>query len=155
MEIPLEVLEILSSHANFLWVKECDGTDRIKYLSEKWITVWSGNDDCITLDMQNWAYWAISVTAGIIPKKVINIIENKLTSWDDVESNNIASNLLFPPGYPNPHLIHNALSMINYTWEKVVFRSPVGPVWTAAQEHTIKVLTSRKYYSASCAIQTS
>ncbi len=140
MEIPLEVLEILSTHPNFLWVKECDWTQRIKYLSEKGITVWCWNDDCITLDMQNWAYWAISVTAGIIPKKVINIIENKLTFWDDVEDNNIASNLLFPPNYPNPHLIHNVFSMINYTWEKVVFRSPVGPIWETAQNYVLEVL---------------
>lgn len=141
MEIPLEVIEVLSQHPNFVWVKECDWSERIQYLVNKWITVWTWNDDSIVNDVnQIRAYWVISVTAWIIPNIVRSIIDNKFNIWYEVTQNSIASELLFPPWYPNPHMVHNVFSMKRYNWETVSFRWPVWPISEVVQSYAIEVM---------------
>lgn len=141
MEIPLDVIEIIAKHPNFVWVKECDWSERIEYLVNKWITVWTWNDESIVKDVnQLWAYWSISVTAWIIPDVVRSIIDNKFNVCAEVTKNTIASELLFPPWLPNPHMIHNVFAMNRYRWEKVFFRWPVWPVSEAVQTYTIEVM---------------
>lgn len=140
-EIPLEVLDILSKHPNFIWVKECDWADRIKYLVNKWITVWTWNDDTMVRDVNIlWCDWVISVTSNIVSASVQEIVRYWQSSWPDVDKNEIASKLLFP-WIPNPIMIHNVTSLQRYDWENTItFRLPTWPISKEQQEWALKYM---------------
>ena len=141
MEIPLDVLEILSKHPNFIWVKECDWPDRVKYLVNNWITVWTWNDDTITQDVNElWWYWVISVTSNIVSDSVLEIVQYWWSSIGDINRNKIASELLFP-WIPNPIMIHNVTSLQRNYWEiPAIFRWPTWPISKEQQEWALKYM---------------
>jgi len=76
------VLEVLSKHPNFLWVKECDWAEKIADLRSRWIRVWTWCDDSSFSDIhESWANWTISVVCNLDPELMLEIRESqKITS---------------------------------------------------------------------------
>jgi 4-hydroxy-tetrahydrodipicolinate synthase len=74
-DIPSPVIEAVSRHANMAGVKECVGHERVKYCTDKCMTVWSGNDD--ECHDSRWKYGAsgvISVASNLVPGLMRNLI---------------------------------------------------------------------------------
>lgn len=150
MEIPLEVLDMLSQHPNFIWVKECDGSiinwdkrynQRIQYLVNKSITVWTGNDDSLVRDIhQDWAFWVISVTAGFVSEDVLNLVDE---NFDEqyLKNNQKAASALFPNGVPNPWAANWSWNMIdNDNSQPAIMRLPVGALTLREQRYVSDIL---------------
>lgn len=134
VSIPLEVIYKLSDHPNFIWVKECDWWERIKNLTNKWIRVWSWNDDELVEDtLKYWAYGSISVVCNLMPKTIQAIVEWSLDKKEILRLEQW-SKILFPKNTPNPIAIHNASEMIRYKWEKIWFREWSVPFIIEQQE---------------------
>lgn len=139
--LSIEVLEILSKHPNFLWVKECDWSEKISKLVEKWIKVWTWNDDSSIKDIhEKWATWTISVICNIDPELILEI-----QKWTNITSKKVnrlmnLSHLIFLPWQPNPKPIHNAIEMIRRSVNENInfpatFRLPVWPLNNKQQEY--------------------
>lgn len=131
VQIPLEVIKLLSGHPNFLGVKECDWYDRIRKLANWDIKVWSGNDDTVPNDVHSCgAFGILTVTGAIDPQIVQTIVEWNPTRADIIRHLTVSS-ILFPPDHPNPAGVHNASEMIRRENQDVnypaVFRDVVGP----------------------------
>lgn len=152
MLIPLEVLEVLSKHPNFVWVKECDWAvkkdgkkynERIEFLVKKWITVWTWNDDSLVRDIhQDWAYWAISVTSGFVAEEVMALVGWNIAD-ESIRKNMRAAHALFPNWIPNPGAASSAWEMIRLSeWKRwsAIFRLPLWALLVRQQEHIAKIL---------------
>ena len=140
MVIPIEVIQILSKHPNFLWVKECDWGDRIRALKKLWIRVWTWNDDESFLNIHDdWADWTISVVCNVDPELMLEVKEWIWMTKNKINRLLTLSHLIFLPGQPNPKPIHNAMEMIrrNVTWltAPATFRSPWWPLNIAQQKY--------------------
>ena len=103
-----EVIEPLSTNANFIGVKECAGNERIAYYEKKGIACWSGNDDESFVGRhQLGSHGVISVTSNIIPELMRLLMDN-----NDPTLNERLQNLmkwLFCE--PNPIAINTAMMM--------------------------------------------
>ncbi len=63
-----EIIEPLSTHKNFIGMKECSGNDRIAYYEKRGIACWSGNDDESYVGRHvHGSHGVISVASNIIP----------------------------------------------------------------------------------------
>jgi 4-hydroxy-tetrahydrodipicolinate synthase len=100
-----DIIEPLSSHKNFIGVKECAGNDRIAYYEQQGIACWSGNDDeCHEGRHKFGSHGVISVTSNIVPKLMRQLMDNEsmalnlelqgLMQWLFCEPNPIAINTL-------------------------------------------------------------
>ena len=103
-----DIIEPLSTHKNFIGVKECAGNDRIAHYEKQGIACWSGNDD-ESHDGRHihGSHGVISVTSNIVPSLMRQLMDNKNT-----ELNNSLQGLmqwLFCE--PNPIGINTALMM--------------------------------------------
>lgn len=100
-DIPDDIILSLSSHQNFLGVKECTGNARIKAYKARGVTCWSGNDDEAHEGKHLYdAQGVISVTSNLIPGLFASLMKtrddstaeslNELISWLFCEPNPIA-----------------------------------------------------------------
>lgn len=103
-----DIIVPISTHENFVGVKECAGNERIGYYEEKGIACWSGNDDeCFAGRHQFGSHGVISVTSNLVPTLMRKLM-------DEQDSNLNASmqglmNWLFCE--PNPIAINTSLMM--------------------------------------------
>ncbi len=140
MPIPIKVLEVLSRHPNFLWVKECDWSDRIQELSRLWIRVWTGNDDESFLNIhRDGAKWVISVVWNINPTLMQEVVEGVSMTKEKIDELLCLSHIAFLPWQPNPKGIHNIMEMTRRAqrviWAPAVFRWPSWPLSLEQQEY--------------------
>jgi len=119
-----EIIEPLSSHENFVGVKECAGNDRIAYYEAKGIACWSGNDDESHDGRHKFgSHGVISVTSNIIPGLMRQLMDNEnnelnnqlngLMTWLFCEPNPIAINttlMMTKAVSPNFRLPYQALT---------------------------------------------
>lgn len=138
VQIPLEVLRQLSNHPNFLGVKECDGQERIKQLTDWDIKVWSGNDDTLPNDVHDYGAFGTITVAGDIDPELVQIIVKGSVSRADIIRHLTISGIIFPTGEANPAGIHNATEMIRRAIQSInypaTFRDVVGPFSNKHQE---------------------
>jgi 4-hydroxy-tetrahydrodipicolinate synthase len=103
-----DIIEPLSTHKNFIGVKECAGNERIAHYEKQGIACWSGNDDeSHDGRHQHGSHGVISVTSNIIPGLMRQLMDN-----ENVELNSRLQDLmqwLFCE--PNPIAINTTLMM--------------------------------------------
>jgi len=111
-----EVIEPLSTHKNFIGVKECAGNDRIAYYEKQGIACWSGNDEeCYVGRHEHGSHGVISVTSNIIPGLMRQLMDKADLVSDLNETAKLNDSLqglmqwLFCE--PNPIAINTALIM--------------------------------------------
>lgn len=107
-----DIIEPLSSHKNFIGVKECAGNERIRHYEQQGIACWSGNDDESYAGRQECgSHGVISVTSNIIPGLMRQLM-NKDNLEETAKLNEQLQGLmqwLFCE--PNPIAINTALMM--------------------------------------------
>jgi len=100
-----DIIEPLSSHNNFIGVKECAGNERIGYYEQRGIACWSGNDDESHDGRHQFgSHGVISVTSNIVPQYMRQLMDTEnnalntdlkgLMQWLFCEPNPIAINTL-------------------------------------------------------------
>ena len=118
-DVTPEIIEPISTHKNFIGVKECSGNERIAFYEKKGIACWSGNDDESFAGRHEFgSHGVISVTSNIIPK-----VMRKLMDEPDHELNESVTDFmswLFCE--PNPIALNTALMMTKAV--SPVFRLP-------------------------------
>jgi len=149
LKISSEVLEILSAHPNFLWVKECDWSQKISDLVNRWIRVWTWNDDkSISNIYLDWACGSISVVCNIDPELILKIKEWINLTKLEVKKLLELSSLVFPEWQPNPKSIHNIMEMIRRWIDEglnnipATFRLPCWPFDEIQQEYVSRALSA-------------
>ena len=135
-DIPPAIIESISSHDNFVGVKECGGNERIAHYEKQGIPCWSGNDDeCFEGRHLHNSHGVISVTSNIVPKLMKKLME----SADESQLNQKLQpffNWLFCE--PNPIAINTVLGMTGAI--KPVFRLPYMPLDATKREIGYKIL---------------
>lgn len=128
-DIPDEVIHEISTHENFLGVKECTGTDRIRSHSEHGIVCWSGNDDQAHDDRHlAGAAGVVSVTSNLIP----GLFSSLMLERNDEKNAALQDLINWLFCEPNPIAINTALAMCGLV--KPVFRLPYVPLTKAKRE---------------------
>mmetsp|Transcript_14510 Transcript_14510/g.31836 ORF Transcript_14510/g.31836 Transcript_14510/m.31836 type:complete len:322 (-) Transcript_14510:122-1087(-) len=134
-DIPPDVILELAAHPNFVGVKECMGNDRIKELSAKGISCWSGNDEqCHDARHDAGAVGVISVTANVVPGLFKKILTER----------NEALNKSLDPLYgwlfeePNPIGVNTMLMQLGAA--QPVFRMPYTPREKSKREAAVSIL---------------
>lgn len=145
MPISNDVLEVLSKHPNFLWVKECDWVEKIKDLKRRWIRVWTWNDDESFQNIhRDDADGVITVVGNIDPELMLEVRDWVSMTKEKIVRLLTLSHLMFLPGHPNPIPVHNAMEMIRRAaWDildPATFRSPWGPLNNSQQIYQAKWL---------------
>ncbi len=133
-DITPEIVKSLSSHTNFLGMKECVGPNRIKnYVAEN-IPCWSGNDeDCFVSRHKHRSNGVVSVTSNLIPRTYRTLMDKK---EDDLFQKVIPLiETLFAE--PNPICINTSLAMTGLCLP--VFRLPYLPANISIQKKIIEV----------------
>jgi len=103
-----EIIEPLSTHENFIGVKECTGNDRIAHYEKQGIACWSGNDDESFAGRHEFgSHGVISVTSNIIPKVMRKLMDDNDAALNERYQG--LMNWLFCE--PNPIAINTALMM--------------------------------------------
>lgn len=124
-DIPPELIFDLSSHENFVGVKECMGNDRIKLLSDKGIACWSGNDDQCYLGRHDYGgVGVISVTSNVVP----GLFKELMTQRNDALNEKLGPLYSWLFKEPNPIGVNTMLMMLGVC--EPVFRLP----YTAREE---------------------
>ena len=109
----------ISQHPNFCGIKECMGSERIQYYSDKNIITWSGNDDeCHDTRHMNGCNGVISVTSNILPGLFRKMMDEPNPEIRDKTIKLV--NYLFV--HPNPIAINTLMAMLGLC--KPVFRLP-------------------------------
>jgi 4-hydroxy-tetrahydrodipicolinate synthase len=118
-DVTPEMIAPLSTHKNFIGVKECSGNERIAQYEKNGIACWSGNDDESFAGRHEFgSHGVISVASNIIPQ-----VMRKLMDEPDHELNKSVTNFmswLFCE--PNPIALNTALMMTKAV--NPVFRLP-------------------------------
>lgn len=146
--ISSDVLKVLSGHPNFLWVKECDGPEKIQELTMAWIRVWTWNDETSFSDIhRDWASGSISVVCNIDPELTLEIREWRNATKGTIDRLLDLSHLMFLPWQPNPKPVHNTIEMIrrfvNDIQTPATFRLPWWPLQTDQQEYLARWLSKQ------------
>lgn len=111
-----EVIEPLSTHKNFIGVKECAGNDRIAYYEQRGIACWSGNDDeSYASRHEHGSHGVISVTSNIIPGIMRQLMDTDKSTNELAETAKLNKSVQGLMGWlfcePNPIAINTALMM--------------------------------------------
>lgn len=122
-DLPPELVEELAQHPNFVGMKECAGTDRIREYEAKGIPCWSGNDD-EAHDSRHDAksHGVISVTSHLLPQTMRSLMDEK----NDELNQKIQPLIGWLFAEPNPIPLNTALCMSGVI--QPVFRLPYLPV---------------------------
>ena len=103
-----DIIEPLSTHKNFIGVKECGGNERIDYYEKKGIACWSGNDDeCYVGRHEFGSHGVISVTSNVVPSLMRTLMDTQNSELNDRLQN--VMKWLFCE--PNPIAINTTLMM--------------------------------------------
>jgi len=103
-----DIIEPLSTHKNFIGVKECGGNERIGYYEKKGIACWSGNDDeCYVGRHKFGSHGVISVTSNVVPSLMRTLMDTQNSELNDRLQN--LMKWLFCE--PNPIAINTTLMM--------------------------------------------
>ena len=103
-----DIIEPLSTHKNFIGVKECGGNDRIAHYEKQGIACWSGNDDESHDGRHLYgSHGVISVTSNIVPGLMRQLMDKKNIELND-SLQGLMQWLFFEP---NPIGINTALMM--------------------------------------------
>jgi len=136
-DVTPEIIEPLSSHKNFIGVKECTGNDRIAYYEKKGIACWSGNDDeSFAARHEHGAHGVISVTSNIIPK----IMRTLMDKPDKALNDSVIELMGWMFCEPNPIALNTALMMTNAV--SPVFRLPYQALSLEQREVGLALLKS-------------
>jgi len=107
-----EVIEPLSTHKNFIGVKECGGNDRIAYYEKQGIACWSGNDDeSYTGRHEHGSHGVISVTSNIIPGIMRQLMDKDNLTQTSQLNEQMQGLMQWLFCEPNPIAINTALMM--------------------------------------------
>lgn len=118
-DIKPEVMFKLAKHKNFCGSKECMGNDRIKLLSDKGVSCWSGNDDQCHDGRHNFGgTGVISVTSNVVP----GLMKKLMTEKDDELNKKLAP--LFGWLFEEPNPIGVNTMMMQLGMSAPVFRLP-------------------------------
>lgn len=144
-DIPDHVQERLSSHPNFLGIKECTGNERIKGHSSQGITCWSGNDDEAHDGRHHFnSQGVISVTSNIIPG-----LYSEMMRAENAELNQSLQALIaWMFCEPNPIPVNTALAMCGLV--KPVFRLPYVPLNKERRQEGAKLLEAVAEHIPGC-----
>jgi len=131
-----DLIEPLSTHENFIGVKECAGNERIAYYEERGIACWSGNDDqCAVGRHQHGSHGVISVTSNIVPGLMRQLMDAPNEALD--QSLQPLMNWLFCE--PNPIAINTTLMMTGAV--APIFRMPYKALTTAQRQQGLALLS--------------
>lgn len=130
-DISPTIIQQLATHRNFIGVKECAGSQRIKQYESEGIACWSGNDnEAYESRHQCNSHGVISVASNIIPGLVKQLMNDNL---QDNLNNSLQPLFKWLFEQPNPIAINTALSMTKAI--KPVFRLPYCPLGLNAREN--------------------
>ncbi|CAK0737237.1 4-hydroxy-tetrahydrodipicolinate synthase 2, chloroplastic [Coccomyxa viridis] len=122
-DIPNDVVYQISSHPNFLGVKECTGNARIQGYANEGVRCWTGNDDEAHEGRHSFgSQGVISVTSNLLPGLFSRLMRTPNQELSDSLQELIA--WLFCE--PNPIGINTAMAMCGLA--KPVFRLPYVPL---------------------------
>eukprot|EP00884_Botryococcus_braunii_P020831 jgi/Botrbrau1/7431/Bobra.0083s0004.1 len=134
-DIPDAVVEELSSHPNFLGVKECTGNKRIQNYARQGIRCWSGNDDEAHDGRHQFGgEGVISVTSNLIP----GLFSKLMRERDDALNQSLQELIAWLFCEPNPIAINTALAMCGLI--QPVFRLPYVPLSREQREHGARLM---------------
>jgi 4-hydroxy-tetrahydrodipicolinate synthase len=109
-----DIIEPLSSHKNFIGVKECTGNERIAYYEKQGIACWSGNDDESYVGRHEFgSHGVISVSSNIIPGLMRQLMDKDNISQTTILNQQLQSLMSWLFCEPNPIAINTALMMTN------------------------------------------
>merc|ERR1712139_260179 len=127
----------LSKHKNFCGSKECMGNDRIKELSDKGISCWSGNDDqCHDGRHSFGGTGVISVTANVVP----GLMKKLMTEKDDALNAKLAPLYGWLFEEPNPIGVNTMLMQLGVC--SPVFRLPYTFRAEAKRKAAVEIVNS-------------
>ena len=107
-----EIIEPLSTHKNFIGVKECSGNDRIAYYEKQGIACWSGNDDeCYVGRHVHGSHGVISVASNIIPGFMRQLMDKDNLEESAKLNDNLQELMKWLFCEPNPIAINTAMIM--------------------------------------------
>ena len=107
-----EIIEPLSTHKNFIGVKECSGNDRIAYYEKHGIACWSGNDDeCYEGRHVHGSHGVISVASNIIPGFMRQLMDKDNVEESAKLNDNLQGLMKWLFCEPNPIAINTAMIM--------------------------------------------
>jgi 4-hydroxy-tetrahydrodipicolinate synthase len=131
-----EILE-LSTHSNFIGVKECAGTDRVSIHVVRGLRCWSGNDDQAYISRHKLGCTGIiSVAGNLVPKLMSELMIHDVPALDA----NLQPLFQWLSCEPNPIPISTALALSGLT--EPVFKLPYVPMSQEQQRQGIEVLES-------------
>jgi 4-hydroxy-tetrahydrodipicolinate synthase len=109
-----DIIEPLSSHKNFIGVKECAGNDRIAHYEKQGIACWSGNDDESYVGRHEFgSHGVISVSSNIIPGLMRQLMDKDNIAQTTLLNQQLQSLMSWLFCEPNPIAINTALMMTN------------------------------------------
>jgi len=107
-----EIIEPLSTHKNFIGVKECSGNDRIAYYEKQGIACWSGNDDESYVGRHvHGSHGVISVASNIIPGFMRQLMDKDNVDESAKLNDNLQGLMKWLFCEPNPIAINTAMIM--------------------------------------------
>jgi len=135
-DITPDIIEPLSTHKNFIGVKECAGNERIAHYEQQGIACWSGNDDESYLGRHEFgSHGVISVTSNIVPGLMRKLMDNQEPALN--ESLQGLMKWLFCE--PNPIAINTALMMTGAV--KSNFRLPYQALTETQRQEGLALLS--------------
>jgi 4-hydroxy-tetrahydrodipicolinate synthase len=138
------VLEI-SSHPNFLGMKECTGNKRIKAYTDQGLNCWTGNDDeAHGARHLAGASGVISVTSNVVP----GLFSKIMTSPSEDLDASLKDLYAWLFSEPNPIALNTALMMCGLV--QPVFRLPYVPLDRASREKGAAILKKVEEHIPGC-----
>ncbi|MBA6223976.1 4-hydroxy-tetrahydrodipicolinate synthase [Colwellia sp. MB02u-18] len=132
-----ELIEPLSTHKNFIGVKECTGNERIAYYEERGIACWSGNDDESAAGRHQYgSHGVISVTSNIVP----NLMRQLIDAPNDSLQQSMEPLMQWLFCEPNPIGINTALMMTGAV--APIFRMPYKALTKVQREQGLALLAN-------------
>jgi len=134
-----EVIEPLSTHKNFIGVKECGGNDRIAYYEKQGIACWSGNDDeSYTGRHEHGSHGVISVSSNIIPGIMRQLMDKDNLAQTAALNEKVKGLMQWLFCEPNPIAINTALMMTDAVPKN--FRLPYQALTLTQREQGFELL---------------
>lgn len=134
-----EVIEPLSTHKNFIGVKECGGNDRIAYYEKQGIACWSGNDDeSYAGRHEHGSHGVISVTSNIIPGIMRQLMDKDNLVETSALNEKVKGLMQWLFCEPNPIAINTALMMTGAVPKN--FRLPYQALTLAQRQQGFELL---------------
>ena len=122
-DITPDVIEPLVNHGNLMGIKECMGSERIKYYEERGIACWSGSDDTSHDSRHNSnSHGVISVIGNILPKTMRSLMDQR----NDALNEKLTEMFRWLACEPNPIPLNTIMAMMEII--KPVFRLPYVPL---------------------------